>query len=132
MSILYTRSFRLSLQLVRYATTICPTANDSEHTNNATSAAVKPLLPPPNTYAALIDTNNKETTEQTVVIPKYGPLDNPGPSHSPYTPARITNQINSMFIKTNQQFAKLIYTLIDLLTPDKYTSRIKFLYLFLT
>ncbi|KAD1781286.1 hypothetical protein E3N88_42298 [Mikania micrantha] len=65
-------------------------ANAGEHTNSANSVppATSPLAP--NTYDAFSDTNNSDSTEQTVVIPKYGPVDSPGPSQKPYTAAHTS------------------------------------------
>ncbi|KAL8251942.1 hypothetical protein R6Q59_035635 [Mikania micrantha] len=86
-------------------------ANAGEHTNSANSVppATSPLAP--NTYDAFSDTNNSDSTEQTVVIPKYGPVDSPGPSQKPYTAAHTSkfrsdhNQFESsqhLFISINR------------------------------
>jgi|APAra0007618328_1042625.scaffolds.fasta_scaffold53524_1 hypothetical protein len=85
MSILKTRSFRLSLQLVRYATTMWPMAKIQEHRKRAISSVRKypPITGSPNTIAALNDTYISEDIEHIIVIVRYGPLDNFGPSQSP-------------------------------------------------
>lgn len=62
----------------------------NEHKNSAISIARPPLTTThlelfPKTYDAFNDTNTNDETEHTVATPKYGPLDNLGPSHKLYT-----------------------------------------------
>lgn len=98
-SIRYTINFRLSRQLVRYATTTWATARDRDVRNNASTATISSFLSEfslrhksaalalaaenPNMATPFANTYPIDAKLQSVVTPRYAPL----PSQIVYTPS---------------------------------------------